>query len=134
MVNLLTDSDNFLTIVGDDDQSIYGWRGADIENIQRFLKEKHPRHDSLRAKLSLYGHILKASNQLIQNNSDRLGKELWTSGEDGEPISIYSAFNDYDEVRYVTSNYKHGKDAGNNLVNARFYTVVMLNLVYLKNS
>ncbi|WP_409440272.1 DNA helicase II [Psychromonas sp. GE-S-Ul-11] len=115
-LTLLTDNGNYLTIVGDDDQSIYGWRGADIENIQRFLKEKNsPVTIRLEQNYRSTGNILKASNQLIQNNSDRLGKELWTSGEDGEPISIYSAFNDYDEVRYVTSQLQTWKNAGNKL-------------------
>ena len=115
-LTLLTDNNNFLTIVGDDDQSIYGWRGADIENIQRFLKEKNsPVTIRLEQNYRSTGNILKASNSLIQNNSDRLGKELWTSGEDGEPISIYSAFNDYDEVRYVTSQLQTWKSAGNKL-------------------
>ncbi|TEW45495.1 DNA helicase II [Psychromonas algicola] len=115
-LTLLTDSDNYLTIVGDDDQSIYGWRGADIENIQRFLKEKNsPVTIRLEQNYRSTGNILKASNKLIQNNTDRLGKELWTSDDDGEPISIYSAFNDYDEVRYVTSQLQTWKNAGNKL-------------------
>jgi DNA helicase-2/ATP-dependent DNA helicase PcrA len=115
-LNLLTDNGNFLTIVGDDDQSIYGWRGADIENIQRFLREKNnPVTVCLEQNYRSTGHILNASNQVIKNNSDRLGKELWTSGEDGEPISIYSAFNDYDETRYVTSQLQTWKNNGNQL-------------------
>jgi len=115
-LNLLTDNGNFLTIVGDDDQSIYGWRGADIENIQRFLKEKNnPVTVCLEQNYRSTGHILNASNQVIKNNSDRLGKELWTSGEDGEPISIYSAFNDYDETRYITSQLQTWKNHGNQL-------------------
>lgn len=115
-LNLLTDNGNYLTIVGDDDQSIYGWRGADIENIQRFLKEKtNPVTVRLEQNYRSTGHILNASNQLIKNNSERLGKELWTSGEDGAPIAIYSAFNDYDEVRYVTSQLQNYKAAGNKL-------------------
>jgi len=115
-LTLLTDNDNYLTIVGDDDQSIYGWRGADIENIQRFLKEKNaPVTIRLEQNYRSTGNILNASNQLIQNNSDRLGKELWTSDDDGEPISIYSAFNDYDEVRYVTNQLQTWKNAGNKL-------------------
>lgn len=115
-LNLLTDNGNFLTIVGDDDQSIYGWRGADIENIQRFLKEKHaPVTVRLEQNYRSTGHILNASNQLIKNNSDRLGKELWTSGQDGSPIAIYSAFNDYDETRYVTSQLQSWKNKGNQL-------------------
>ncbi|MEH6454397.1 MAG: 3'-5' exonuclease, partial [Psychromonas sp.] len=115
-LNLLTDQDSFLTIVGDDDQSIYGWRGADIENIQRFLNEKsNPVTVRLEQNYRSTGHILKASNHLIKNNSDRLGKELWTSGEDGDAIAIYSAFNDYDEVRYVTSQLQSWKSSGKKL-------------------
>jgi len=115
-LNLLTDNNNYLTIVGDDDQSIYGWRGADIENIQRFLKEKtNPITVRLEQNYRSTGHILKASNHLIKNNSDRLGKELWTSGEDGDAIAIYSAFNDYDETRYVTSQLQAWKNSGKQL-------------------
>ena len=115
-LTLLTDNNNFLTIVGDDDQSIYGWRGADIENIQRFLKEKNnPVTVRLEQNYRSTGHILNASNQLIKNNSDRLGKELWTSGEDGDPIAIYSAFNDYDETRYVTSQIQAWERSDNKL-------------------
>jgi DNA helicase-2/ATP-dependent DNA helicase PcrA len=112
-LNLLTDNGNYLTIVGDDDQSIYGWRGADIENIQRFLKEKaNPLTVRLEQNYRSTGHILNASNALIKNNSDRLGKELWTSGEEGAPIAIYRAFNDYDETRYIASQLQAWKDSG----------------------
>ena len=115
-LNLLTDNDSFLTIVGDDDQSIYGWRGADVENIQRFLREKEAVVTiKLEQNYRSTGNILNASNQLIQNNSDRLGKALWTSGEDGEKIQIYRAFNDYDETRYVTSQLQAWQRAGNKL-------------------
>ncbi|AGH80003.1 UvrD/REP helicase [Psychromonas sp. CNPT3] len=115
-LTLLTDADNFLTIVGDDDQSIYGWRGADIENIQRFLKEKeNPITIRLEQNYRSTGHILNASNQLIKNNSDRLGKELWTSGEDGDPIAIYNAFNEYDETRYVIAQIQKWERESNKL-------------------
>ncbi len=115
-LNLLTDNGNYLTIVGDDDQSIYGWRGADIENIQRFLNEKSaPLTVRLEQNYRSSGHILNASNQLIKNNSDRLGKELWTSGEEGAPIAIYSAFNDYDETRYVASQLQAWQNSGKKL-------------------
>ncbi|KPU83047.1 DNA-dependent helicase II [Psychromonas sp. PRT-SC03] len=115
-LTLLTDADNFLTIVGDDDQSIYGWRGADIENIQRFLKEKDsPVTIRLEQNYRSTGHILNASNQLIKNNSDRLDKELWTSGEDGDPIAIYNAFNEYDETRYVIAQIQKWERDNNKL-------------------
>ncbi|MCK5817899.1 MAG: DNA helicase II [Psychromonas sp.] len=115
-LNLLTDNGSFLTIVGDDDQSIYGWRGADVENIQRFVKEKNNVVTiRLEQNYRSTGHILNASNALIQNNSNRLGKKLWTSGDDGDCIAIYEAFNDYDETRYVSSQLQAWQRAGNKL-------------------
>jgi DNA helicase-2/ATP-dependent DNA helicase PcrA len=88
--------------VGDDDQSIYGWRGAKIENIQRF---SHDFVNTLMIRLEQNyrstSTILQAANAVIANNQGRLGKELWTDGEKGEPIDLYAAFNEHDEARYV---------------------------------
>lgn len=89
-------------IVGDDDQSIYGWRGAQIENIQRFTQD-YPQAQSIRLEQNYRSTatILKAANAVIANNQERLGKELWTDGEQGEPILLYAAYNEQDEARYV---------------------------------
>ncbi len=75
-------------IVGDDDQSIYGWRGAQVENIQRFLND-FPGAETIRLEQNYRStsNILSAANALIENNNGRLGKKLWTDGADGEPIS-----------------------------------------------
>jgi DNA helicase-2/ATP-dependent DNA helicase PcrA len=88
--------------VGDDDQSIYGWRGAKIENLHRFQQEL-PGVELLRLEQNYRSTatILAAANALIAHNSDRLGKELWTDGEQGEAIKLYTAINEQDEARYV---------------------------------
>lgn len=101
-LKLLIGSQNYLMIVGDDDQSIYGWRGAKIENIQRFNKD-FPNTTTIRLEQNYRstGTILAAANALISNNDGRLGKNLWTSGNDGEAISIYAGFNDLDEARFI---------------------------------
>ncbi len=89
--------------VGDDDQSIYGWRGAKIENIHRFTEDfRDPATIRLEQNYRSTGNVLKAANALIGNNFDRLGKELWTAGQDGDPIRVYSAYNDLDEARFIT--------------------------------
>ena len=89
-------------VVGDDDQSIYGWRGARIENIHHFEQDfASTRVIRLEQNYRSTGTILKAANALIENNSSRLGKELWTQSEDGEPIMFYSAYNEKDEARFV---------------------------------
>ena len=91
-----------LFIVGDDDQAIYGWRGARVENIQSF-RDDYPETQVIRLEQNYRstGTILAAANALIANNGSRMGKNLWTSGEDGEPILLYNAFNEQDEARYV---------------------------------
>jgi len=91
-------------VVGDDDQSIYGWRGARIENLQQFQRD-YPGTTLFRLEQNYRstGTILSAANALIANNSERLGKNLWTSGEHGEPIKLYAAFNERDEADFVVS-------------------------------
>jgi DNA helicase-2/ATP-dependent DNA helicase PcrA len=89
-------------VVGDDDQSIYGWRGARIENIHHFERDfSNTRVIRLEQNYRSTGTILKAANALIDNNQSRLGKELWTESSDGEPITYYSAYNEKDEARFV---------------------------------
>lgn len=88
--------------VGDDDQSIYGWRGARIENIQQFGKDFAPVTTvRLEQNYRSSACILDAANAVIANNHGRMGKNLWTTGERGEPISLYSAYNEQDEARFV---------------------------------
>jgi len=91
-----------LFIVGDDDQAIYGWRGAKVENIHTF-KQDFPGTQVIRLEQNYRstGTILAAANALIAHNSDRLGKNLWTAGDEGAPIQLYNAFNEQDEARYV---------------------------------
>ncbi|WP_340609943.1 DNA helicase II [Xenorhabdus bharatensis] len=112
-IRLLAGDSGRVMIVGDDDQSIYGWRGAQVENIQRFLKD-FPAAQTIRLEQNYRStsNILKAANALIAHNSDRLGKNLWTEGSEGELISLYSAFNELDEARYVVSRMKNWLDNG----------------------
>jgi DNA helicase II / ATP-dependent DNA helicase PcrA len=101
-LRLLTDGKDNLFVVGDDDQSIYGWRGAKIENIYSFQKH-YPNHQIIKLEQNYRstGTILKAANQIIANNAGRMGKELWTNAGNGDLISLYSAFNDQDEAHFV---------------------------------
>ena len=103
-----------VTAVGDDDQSIYGWRGARIENIQQFSKDFIGTETvRLEQNYRSSANILKAANTLIANNQDRLGKELWTEDLEGEPISLYSAFNEQDEARFVCGQIEKWINSGN---------------------
>ncbi|UCE89940.1 MAG: DNA helicase II, partial [Pseudomonadota bacterium] len=99
--------------VGDDDQSIYGWRGARVENIQQFERDF--------ARTTIYrleqnyrstGTILSAANALIAHNVGRMGKELWTADEQGEAIRLYAAYNDQDEARYVVEQVRAWAEDG----------------------
>jgi DNA helicase-2/ATP-dependent DNA helicase PcrA len=98
--------------VGDDDQSIYGWRGAKIENIQKLESDFHPIQTiRLEQNYRSTGNILGASNALIANNSNRLGKSLWTDSGNGDLIDIYEARTETDEADYVVSTIqKHIND------------------------
>lgn len=103
-------------IVGDDDQSIYGWRGARIENIERFTNEYvDAKTIRLEQNYRSTANILNAANKLISNNNNRLGKELWTDDEAGEKISIYTAFNEIDEARFIAGRIKQWRDDGGKL-------------------
>ncbi|HKM26248.1 MAG TPA: DNA helicase II [Thiopseudomonas sp.] len=101
-LRLLAQGGKSLMVVGDDDQSIYGWRGAKIENIQQFSTD-FVKTQSIRLEQNYRStaNILKAANALIDNNQGRLGKELWTEDDDGELINFYSAYNEHDEARYI---------------------------------
>jgi len=101
-LNMLGKKSGNVMIVGDDDQSIYGWRGAKIENIQRFLEDfDGAKTIKLEQNYRSTANILNAANQLISNNTNRLGKDLWTEDDAGEKISIYTAFNEIDEARFI---------------------------------
>lgn len=103
-VRLLAGSSGKVFIVGDDDQSIYSWRGARADNIVRFEND-FPAVATVRLEQNYRstGTILSAANGLIRHNPERLGKELWTQGADGEPIDVYAAYNEYDEAQYVVT-------------------------------
>ncbi len=107
-LRLLAGEQNHLFAVGDDDQSIYGWRGARVEHIRDFHKH-FPTAPLLRLEQNYRSTatILKAANAVIANNPSRLGKELWTDGDDGEPIQLYNAFNEVDEARFVVERIRH---------------------------
>ncbi len=109
-MRLLAGDSGKVMIVGDDDQSIYGWRGAQVENIQRFLDD-YAQVQTIRLEQNYRstGHILNAANALIANNHNRLGKNLWTDRGDGEPVDIYCAFNELDEARFIASQIKQWK-------------------------
>ena len=118
-LRLLSGNENKLFMVGDDDQSIYGWRGARIENIQQFSKD-YPDTRVLRLEQNYRSTatILNAANALIAHNSGRLGKNLWTAGEQGTPILVYSAFNDLDEARFVVERIRQWVAQGGRRVDA----------------
>ena len=100
-------------VVGDDDQSIYGWRGAKIENIQRFQQDfAGTELIRLERNYRSTGNILEAANGLIAHNTERMGKRLWTSDGEGEPILLYQAFNELDEARYIVERIKHWTGQG----------------------
>lgn len=103
-LKMFVGDDNAMMIVGDDDQSIYGWRGARIENIHRFSKDfPGAKVTRLEQNYRSTGTILKAANALIAQNSGRLGKNLWTEGRDGELITVYAGFNETDEAYFIVN-------------------------------
>lgn len=106
-LKILAGSNNPIFAVGDDDQSIYGWRGACIENIQSFeIDYKNTQVFRLEQNYRSTNTILLAANSLIDNNQGRMGKNLWTNGDDGEPICLYASFNEQDEAHFVADKIK----------------------------
>ncbi|HCO00373.1 MULTISPECIES: DNA helicase II [unclassified Methylophaga] len=112
-IRVLAGQTGHLFIVGDDDQSIYGWRGAKIENIQKFHKD-YPDASTVRLEQNYRstGNILAVANAVIKNNSERLGKELWTEDADGEPIQLYNAYNERDEAAYLVQEVRNWMNQG----------------------
>ena len=100
-------------VVGDDDQSIYRWRGARVENLHQFRRD-YPSAVlyKLEQNYRSTGTILKAANALISNNGGRLGKNLWTSGEEGERVKLYAAFNERDEADFVVNRIREWVSRG----------------------
>lgn len=100
-------------IVGDDDQSIYGWRGAQVANIHRFLEHfTGAKIIRLEQNYRSTCNILQAANVLIAKNGKRLGKNLWTKSLKGEKITLYCAFNELDEARFVVNCIKVSQEQG----------------------
>jgi DNA helicase-2/ATP-dependent DNA helicase PcrA len=114
LIQLLAGQSNKVFIVGDDDQAIYGWRGARVENIQRFQHD-FPTAEVIKLEQNYRSTttILSAANALIDNNADRMGKKLWSGGEDGEPIIFYNAYNERDEAQFVLDKIKQFVTQGN---------------------
>ena len=101
-IRVLAGASGQVFVVGDDDQAIYGWRGAKVENVQQFLRDfPGARTIKLEQNYRSTSTILKAANSVIERNGHRLGKQLWTAGEEGERIAVYAAYNEQDEARFV---------------------------------
>ncbi len=113
-LRVLAGDKNNLMAVGDDDQSIYGWRGAKIENIRRFTDDfPQARTIKLEQNYRSTSSILKAASGVISQNVDRLGKELWTELGDGDPIQLYAAYDEMDEAKYITERIRQWVNEGN---------------------
>lgn len=112
-IRMLAGNDGNVMIVGDDDQSIYGWRSAQVENIQRFLDDfPGAQTICLEQNYRSTSNILQAANALIAHNGGRLGKNLWTESAEGKPITLYCAFNELDEARFVVNRIKVSQEQG----------------------
>jgi DNA helicase-2/ATP-dependent DNA helicase PcrA len=112
-IRVLAGDRNNIMVVGDDDQSIYGWRGAKIENIQQFTND-FPQATTIRLEQNYRStqNILEAANGLIDQNIGRLGKELWTDMGNGDPIQLYAGYNEIDEARFIVERIKRAVDEG----------------------
>ena len=113
-LRLLAGKDGVPFVVGDDDQSIYRWRGARVEHIFQFQKD-FPGTSVIKLEQNYRSTatILKAANALIENNSSRMGKNLWTDDGDGEPIRVYSAYNERDEADFIIGRLRDWSAQGN---------------------
>jgi DNA helicase-2/ATP-dependent DNA helicase PcrA len=122
-VRLLAGDSGHVFVVGDDDQAIYGWRGAKVENVHRFLAD-FPGAATLKLEQNYRSsaNILNAANAVITHNPDRLGKQLWTDSGDGEAIDLYAAYNEIDEARYVIERIRQWvRDGGSHGESAILY-------------
>ena len=121
LVRLLVDGHRNICVGGDDDQSIYRFRGADISNILNFEKEyKGTRTIRLEQNYRSTQNILDAANAVIKNNVGRKGKTLWTDAGSGEKVTIKTVFNEQDEANFVVSgmmtDFNRGKNWRDNAV------------------
>jgi DNA helicase-2/ATP-dependent DNA helicase PcrA len=113
-LRLLAGKVSGVTAVGDDDQSIYGWRGAKVENILSYERHFADTHTvKLEQNYRSTSNILGAANAVIAKNAERLGKNLWTDSGEGEPIALYAAFNEHDEARYIADRLHSWVQQGN---------------------
>jgi DNA helicase-2/ATP-dependent DNA helicase PcrA len=111
-LKLLAGKTGALFVVGDDDQSIYRWRGARVENMQHFKREFGAKVYRLEQNYRSTQVILAAANAVISRNTDRMGKELWTAAKGGEPIRVYAAFNERDEADFVIDRIREHQRRG----------------------
>ncbi len=118
MIKLLTDESRNLCVVGDDDQSIYGWRGADIRNILDFEKD-YPDATVIKLEQNYRSsaNILDAANQVIAHNAGRKEKALWTERGEGEPIRLYAAGDERDEAAWIADRIRQLNRQGDNYGN-----------------
>ena len=106
-LKLLAGQGNCMFAVGDDDQSIYGFRGARVGNMRDFEKDFNIQHIvKLEENYRSHSNILDAANAIISHNTNRLGKNLWTSAGAGEPVRVYDAYNDTDEAQFIVDEIK----------------------------
>ena len=112
-LRILAGKTSAVTAVGDDDQSIYGWRGAKVENILSYERDFADTHTvKLEQNYRSTSNILNAANAVISKNAGRLGKSLWTDAGEGEAIALYAAFNEHDEARYIADRLQTWVDEG----------------------
>ena len=110
LVTLLASKNGNITVVGDNDQGIYSFRGADISNILNFERDfPGTKIIKLEQNYRCTGNILKAANSVIKNNEVKYKKELWTENEEGNLPNVYQADNEYDEATYIVTQIEHLK-------------------------
>lgn len=112
-LKLLVTNNNYMMAVGDDDQSIYGWRGAVVDNIHKYVADLNDVEIiKLEQNYRSTKNILKVANSVIKNNDNRMSKELWSAAEDGEKVEVYCAVNERDEAKYIIDKIRQLHDGG----------------------
>ena len=116
LLKKLAGENGSMTVVGDDDQSIYSWRGAKSTNLKRFTKDFNKvKTIKLEQNYRSSKNILACANSVIRNNPDRLGKELWSQKDEGEQVKVYRAFNERDEANFIVGIIKRWLEEGGRL-------------------